>query len=63
MTRRKSTRRTRSVRKYTKEELKVLRIAYGVILVSLGFAVLLHEETPHLGDFFFTYSRYIFGKG
>jgi len=63
MTRRKSTRRTRSVRKYTKEELKVLRIAYGVILVSLGFIGLLHEETAFLGDFFFKCSRYIFGKG
>ncbi len=60
MTRKRKTNRTR---KYTKEEIKVLRITYGVILLSLGFIGLLYEETAFLGEFLFKISRYLFGKG
>lgn len=56
-------RKTNKTRKYTKEEIKVLRITYGVILLSLGFIGLLFEETAFLGEFLFKVSRYLFGKG
>lgn len=56
-------RKTNKTRKYTKEEIKVLRIIYGVILLSLGFIGLLFEETAFLGEFLFKVSRYLFGKG
>ena len=42
MTKKRKTKRNKSTRRYTKEELKVLRITYGVILVSLGFIGLLY---------------------
>lgn len=49
-------------RRYSKEELTVIRITYGVILISLGLIGLLYEETAFLGDFLFKCSRYFLGK-
>ncbi|MDI9540621.1 MAG: DNA translocase FtsK [Bacillota bacterium] len=62
MTKKRKTKRNKSTRRYTKEELKVLRITYGVILVSLGFIGLLYQQTAFLGEFLFKVSRYLFGK-
>ncbi len=62
MSRRRNTRKVRNGRKYSPEELTVLRITYGVILLALGFIGLLYEETAFLGEFLFKVSRYFFGK-
>ncbi len=62
MTKKRRTKIVKNGRRYSKEELTVIRITYGVILISLGLIGLLYKETAFLGDFLFKCSRYLFGK-
>ena len=62
MTKKRKTKIVKNGRRYSKEELTVIRITYGVILISLGLIGLLYKETAFLGDFLFKCSRYLFGK-
>ncbi|MGI6608149.1 MAG: DNA translocase FtsK [Erysipelotrichaceae bacterium] len=62
MTRRRNTKKVKSVKRYSQEEIKVLRIIYGIILLSVGFIGLLYENTAFLGEFLFKVSHYLLGK-